>query len=80
MLAVNAWDEPAKDIRKFLKKNKLKQRVLLDGSKVAETYKCDGIPTTFWIDPKGVIQDVADGFSGPGPLEKKTQKLLEGSG
>ncbi len=47
---------------------------------MADKYKCNGIPTTFWIDAKGIVQDVADGFSGPGPLEQKTVRLLKDTG
>lgn len=80
VLAVNAWDEPKKTLVRFLEKNKLKQRVLLNGSSVTDAYKCNGIPTAFWIDAKGVIQDIADGVIGLNSLEKKTERLLANSG
>lgn len=81
VLAVNAWDEPKNKIADFVKKNALKQKVLLNGGGVfRKTYKLKAIPTVFWIDAQGIIVDTDADFNGPGPLERKTARLVERRG
>lgn len=79
-MAVNAWDEPKETLTALTSKEKLKQRVLLEGSAVAEEYRCDGVPTTFWIAPDGTIIEMESGFVGPASLERHTKHLLKKSG
>ncbi len=80
VLAVNAWDEDKAEIRRFVKKNKLEHRILLDGKEVRARYGAPFIPTTLWINRDGVVVDAEVGFDGAGPLLRKTKKLLAGSG
>jgi len=76
VLAVNAWDEPKKKVAQFVADKKLEHRVLLSGRKVSREYGVQGVPTTFWIDRKGVIVDAELGFHGAASLEKKTKRLV----
>ncbi len=80
VLGVNAWDEPKSRIRRFVKKNKLKHRILLDGSAVADQYGVSSVPTLIFINKDGVMVDAELGFHGVGPLLNKTRLLLRGSG
>ena len=55
--------------------------VLLDGSTQAQAYDVSGIPTTYYIDRKGVIRHLSVGFS-PGDeaaIEEKIKELLTDS-
>jgi len=61
-------------------KNKLKHRILLNGSAVANQYGVTGVPTLIFIDKDGVMVDAELGFDGVGPLMNKTRALLRGSG
>lgn len=77
VLAVNAWDEDKSVLAKFVKAEKLAQRVLLNGSDVgSEKYKITAVPTVLWISPDGIVEDVEVGFSGRRSLEEKTRRLL----
>jgi hypothetical protein len=76
VLGVNAWDEPKPDVADFAKENKLKQRILLDGSAAGSRYKIMGVPTVFWINPEGEIVDAEVGFDSPESLAEKTRRLL----
>ena len=76
MLAVNAWNESKAEVEKYVKKNNLEQRILMDGRDVAHTYAVSGVPTVFWIDPAGRAVDVLIGYNGPDDLEEKTKAFL----
>lgn len=77
VLAVNAWDEDKDVLAKFIKSEKLAQRVLLNGSDVgSEKYNVKGVPVVLWITPDGIIEDVEVGFGGRRSLEEKTRRLL----
>ena len=78
VLAVNAWDESRETVRRFVTEKNLKQRVLLDGSSVHESYGLAGIPVSVWIDRAGVVADVEFGYSGPTALERTTKRLIDG--
>ncbi len=78
VLAVNAWDDEAGIVRRFVKRGKLKQRVLLKGGSVAKTYGVKSVPTTLWIDREGRIVDTDLGFDKAGLMEK-TQRLIAGN-
>ena len=80
VLGVNAWDEPKSQIRRFVKKHKLKHRILLDGSAVADQYGISSVPTLIFINKDGVMIDGELGFHGAGPLFDKTRSLLRASG
>ena len=79
VLAVNAWDEDKSQINRYVRKEKLGQRILLDGSKVASSYGSPGLPTLLWIDGTGIVMDVEVGFGGPASLERRTDQLLRSS-
>lgn len=76
MLAPNAWDEDKGTLKRWVRKEKMKQRVLLEGSSVLEAYGGSGVPTVFWIDKNGIIVDAAGQALGASALNKKTKKLL----
>ena len=81
VLAVNAWDEDKNEVKKFAEKNKLKQRILLNGRSVAyERYRVPDIPTTVWIDRAGVVRDMDIGFEDPQAFDEKTTRLLKDTG
>lgn len=80
VLAVNAWDESKQTLDTFVKKEKLKQRILLNGSGVAETYHVNFLPTSMWIDRKGVIVDANFGTDSRKALKEKTQRAIAGGG
>lgn len=73
---MNAWDDSREDISGFVKRNKLKQRMLLQGQAVAKKYKVKSVPTTLWIDREGKIIDTELGFAGARVLSAKTARLL----
>jgi cytochrome c biogenesis protein CcmG/thiol:disulfide interchange protein DsbE len=78
ILAVNAWDEDKNEVKKFAEKNKLKQRILLNGRSVAyKRYKVPGIPTAVWIDRAGVVRGTDVGFEDPQAFDEKTRQLLK---
>ena len=61
-------------------KEKLKHRILLDGSETAERYgQGSNVPVVLWIDRAGVVVDTEWGFGGAATLERKTKKLLAGA-
>ncbi len=76
VLAVNAWDEPKEVIKRFVKQQNLRHRILLDGAGVAENYGLYSVPVVLWIDRKGNVVDAEADFHGPKSLEKKTKRLL----
>lgn len=77
VLAVNTWDEEKDVLAEFVKDEKLRQTILLNGREVAKTsYGVKGVPTVFWIDRAGIVVDMEDDFKGPGPLEQRTTRLL----
>ncbi|MCH7839644.1 MAG: TlpA family protein disulfide reductase [Planctomycetes bacterium] len=82
VLAVNVWDEDKSILRRFAQKNKLKQRILLEGGDVHSDYGLSlmGVPVVVWIRPDGTVADVEFGFHEPQSLERKTKKLMAGAG
>ncbi len=75
---MNAWNDDKQDIRRFVKRGKLKQHMLLNGKAVAETYKVTSVPTTLWIDRTGRVVDTEIGFKGVEDLKRRTARLLSG--
>ena len=68
----------AKELKKFLKKNKFNYSIIADGQATAQTYQIKGYPTNLIIDKSGVIQYVSTGV-GPNNkanLEKEIEGLL----
>ena len=77
VLAVNAADEDEATLKRFVRHQKLKQQVLLNGGSVFEDrYNGKSFPTSLWIDRAGVIVDTEVGYDGPETLDKKTKRLL----
>lgn len=76
VLGVNIWDEPKAVIARYAKVEKLRQRMLLGGSEVADQYHVTSIPTTLWINSQGVVVATELDFNGPSSLERKCQRLL----
>lgn len=60
-----------------MEKEKLRQRVLLNGGAVfKDRYELEQVPTVFWIDRSGRIMDVIAGDVGAAVLERQTKKLV----
>ncbi len=76
MLAPNAWDEEKRLLKRYARKEKLKQRILLDGGTLFDSYGGVMIPTVLFIDRRGIVRDVEVGFGDPNDLTKLTEKLL----
>ena len=77
VLAPNAWDEEKGLLKRYVKKENLKQRVLLNAGEVFSAYGAKSVPTVLFIDKSGVVVDVEIGFDhGPAALEERVKKLL----
>lgn len=75
VLAVNGYDEPKETIERFVEAKSLKQKILLQGGRVArEQYAVRGFPTTFFVDRKGKVVDREVGFA-PSFAEAKEAKI-----
>ena len=75
VLAVNAWNDDPAIVKRFVKRGKLKQRVLLEGEAVAQAYGALSVPMTLWIDRSGVVVDAESGFDAAS-LAAKTERLV----
>jgi peroxiredoxin len=74
ILAVNI--DPQLDVKGFVKENKITFPVLLDTEdKVNETYQILSIPTTYFINSKGIIQNKYTGAMKLDMMKKYTQEL-----
>ena len=77
VLAVNAWNEPQAVLKRFVKENKLKHHILLNGEAVfRESYGLQGVPYTFWIDRQGKVFYVESGLESQRKLQERTTSLL----
>ncbi len=76
VLGINVWDEPKAVIARYAKVEKLRQRILLGGSEVADQYHVISIPTTLWINRQGVVVATELDSNGPSSLERKCKRLL----
>ena len=77
VLAPNAWDEDKSLLKRYVKKENLRQRVLLDAGEVFSAYGAKSVPTVLFIDKEGTVVDVEVGFDhGPEHLEKTVRKLV----
>ena len=79
VIAVNGWNEPKDDLKKFADKEKLAQKILLMGGKVSdELYHAKDYPTSFWINHEGRIVDREVGFNPEmfSKMEGHAEKLL----
>lgn len=81
VLAVNVWDEDEETLEAFVREQRLKHRVLLEGADTAERYGCGtNVPVALWIDRAGVVVYTQWGFGSAASLERKTNKLVAGGG
>lgn len=75
VLAVNVGDEDEFTIRQFMQKNKLTFKALNDDSgQVAAAYRVNGIPVSYFVDPRGVIRDTYVGAMTKGIIAAKMAK------
>ncbi|WP_312473164.1 redoxin domain-containing protein [Neobacillus sp.] len=74
ILAVNI--DPQLDVQGFVNENKITFPILLDADdKVNETYKILSIPTTYFIDSKGIIKNKFTGSMKLENMQDLTNKL-----
>ena len=74
ILAVNI--DPQLDVQGFVKENKITFPILLDAEdKVNEAYQVLSIPTTYFINSKGIIQNKYTGSMKIDIMKKYTQQL-----
>jgi len=77
ILAINIGESPSQ-IKEFMQSQGLSLPVLLDkGGKVAEKYNIWFIPTTFFLDKDGIIQEKIIGpFQNKAQIEMRLDKIL----
>jgi len=77
VLAINIGDSSS-EVEQFLQNHNLSLPVLLDTSKaVAQTYSIRGIPTTFFIDKEGMIQEkIIGAFPNKAAIESRLSKIM----
>lgn len=77
VLAINIGDSSS-EAEQFLQNHNLSLPVLLDTNKaVARRYNIRGIPTTFFIDKDGIIQEkIIGAFTSKAPIENRLSKIM----
>jgi len=77
LLAINLG-ESSSTVEAFMQSNNLSFTVLLDTTQVtAQGYNISGIPTTFFIDKDGIIQDkVIGAFQNKAQIENRLDKIM----
>jgi len=78
ILAIDIGESPS-EVKEFMENYDLSFAVLLDTNQdVALEYNIRAIPTTFFIDKDGIIQDIKVGaFSGKTEIEKRLIKIIQ---
>ena len=78
LLAINGG-ESSSTVKGFMQNHNLSLPVLLDTELVAvQRYNIVGIPTTFFIDKDGVIQEkIIGAFPNKAEIEKRLSKIIE---
>ena len=76
ILGVNVWDEKPAKIKEFAAERGIRYPLLVEGSKVANRYGIEVIPTNFFIDPEGKVTSMEVGFDGEEKLEQRLKQLL----
>jgi peroxiredoxin len=67
------------DIRKFVEEKKIDYPILLNGDSISEPYGgVDGLPSSFFIDPSGVVVAATMGLTSENEIEADIQKALKG--
>jgi len=75
ILAVNVGGEDEETIRQFMQKYGLTFQALNDDSnQVGAAYRVSGIPTSYFVDPRGVIRDIYVGPMTKGIIAAKMTK------
>ncbi|MGD8191243.1 TlpA family protein disulfide reductase [Brevibacillus ginsengisoli] len=65
------------DVNEFIKKYQFDFPILLDEKgEVADRYKIQAIPTTFFIDKQGIVQQTVIGMIDPSKLDQYVSKIL----
>ena len=77
LLAINIGDSSS-EVEQFLQNHNLSLPVLLDTNKaVAQRYNIRGIPTTFFIDKDGIIQEkIIGAFPNKEAIENRLSKIM----
>lgn len=78
LYAVNLTSQDnLKDVNAFVSEYQFAFPILLDEKgEVADSYKIQAIPTTFFIDKKGVIQQTVIGMIDPSMLDQYLKKIM----
>jgi len=77
LLAINIGEDSS-TVKGFMQKHNLSLPVLLDTQKaVARRYNIAGIPTTFFLDKDGIIQEkIIGAFPNKEAIEKRLDKII----
>lgn len=78
-MAVNAWNEDAKTLNTFAKRQKVPYPILLEGSSVADDWGVSALPTNFLLNSDGKVMKewgIIDSSDMP-KVEKTIEGLLE---
>lgn len=59
---ISTWERRLSDPAKFMKEGRYTYGLLLDGDKVADDYRLDGLPTFYVIGPDGKVLFASTGF------------------
>ena len=78
LLAINIGESPTK-VKEFLQGHNLSLPVLLDTKQlIASKYEIGAIPTTFFIDKDGIIQErIIGAFPNKAEIEKRLSKIVD---
>lgn len=69
-----------KAIQQFVERKKMNYPILLDGDSISKPYGgVDALPSSFFIDPSGVIVATTTGLTSKDELEANIQKALKGN-
>jgi peroxiredoxin len=67
------------DIKKFVEEKKMNYPILLNGDSISHPYGgVDGLPSSFFIDPSGVVVAATMGLTSKNEIEADIQKALNG--
>src|SRR5262245_8315779 len=78
LLGVNADNSP-KELRRLQEEKKINWRSWWDGrpGPIAATFRIQGFPTLYLIDPEGIIRQMALGRPGDSDLENAIKLLIQ---
>jgi peroxiredoxin len=78
ILGIALDDKGVEVVKPFVERNKISYPVLIGGGEVVEAYGgFSAIPTTFFIDKNGMIQNYLTGMQAKGGFEREIQNLLK---